>query len=198
MDLTSAVRVSHDFSICPHEQGGKNVVKNYLWLLGAWKVEEEEVDYKPRYDPKGLEVIKTKDPEGLYSLVLSISEKNGRTNNILSHLYGMQILKLGMSGVTQEQLQQLSIDYPLSKHSRALYRVGPGFEEPFDDDDPTNDVKARVDFNLESDANDGEDLKIGELCMRLQTMRTRPREFFFHHFYLCFIILEPRTVILIK
>ncbi|MCE0481197.1 hypothetical protein HAX54_038754, partial [Datura stramonium] len=56
--------------------GRQNVVKNYLWLLGAWKV-EEEVDYKPRYDPKGLEVIKTKDRGFMPSLVLSISEKNG-------------------------------------------------------------------------------------------------------------------------
>ncbi|MCE3051494.1 hypothetical protein HAX54_049977, partial [Datura stramonium] len=33
----------------------------------------------------------------------------------------------------------LNIDYPLSKHSRALYKVGLEFEEHFDDDDSTDD-----------------------------------------------------------
>ncbi|MCD9644031.1 hypothetical protein HAX54_032001 [Datura stramonium] len=39
---------------------------------------------------------------------------------------------LRMSGVTEEQLQQLNMDYPLSEHSRTLYRVGPSFEDPID------------------------------------------------------------------
>ncbi|MCD7463677.1 hypothetical protein HAX54_051121 [Datura stramonium] len=42
--------------------------------------------------------------------------------------------KKRMNGVTEEQLQQLNMDYPMSKHSRALCRVGPRFEEPLDDD----------------------------------------------------------------
>ncbi|MCD7459607.1 hypothetical protein HAX54_041436 [Datura stramonium] len=46
---------------------------------------------------------------------------------------------LRMSGVTEEQLQQLNMNYPLSEHSRALYRVGPGFEEPINYDDTTNE-----------------------------------------------------------
>ncbi|MCE3051835.1 hypothetical protein HAX54_050936 [Datura stramonium] len=66
--------------------------------------EEEEADYKPAYDPKGIDVTKTKE------------------------------LRLRMNGLTEEHLQQLNIGYPLSKHSRALYRVGPGYEEPLDDD----------------------------------------------------------------
>ncbi|MCD9560299.1 hypothetical protein HAX54_018822 [Datura stramonium] len=58
--------------------------------------------------------------------------------------------KLRMSGVIEEQLQQLNIDYPLSEHSRSLCRDGPEFEDPFYDDDATNDEKAQVDSNLES------------------------------------------------
>ncbi|MCD9559091.1 hypothetical protein HAX54_016823, partial [Datura stramonium] len=79
-------------------------------------VEEDVVNYRLRYDPKGLDVEKTKEPEAA----------------VAEH-------------------------YPLSKYSRALSRVKPGFEEPFDDDDPADDEQVRVDSDLESDANDGED-----------------------------------------
>lgn len=44
------------------------------------------------------------------------------------------------------------MDYPLSEHSIALCRVGPGFEEPLDDDLATEDEMARVDSDIESDA----------------------------------------------
>ncbi|MCD9643008.1 hypothetical protein HAX54_030106 [Datura stramonium] len=39
---------------------------------------------------------------------------------------------LRMSRVTKEQQHKLNTDYPLRVHSRALCRVGPEFEEPFD------------------------------------------------------------------
>ncbi|MCD9642537.1 hypothetical protein HAX54_029392, partial [Datura stramonium] len=68
------------------------------------KVEEEEVDYRPRYDPKGLHVTKTKELKGIYHPVLPISKRNACIDNVLSHLYGMQMLQLRMSGVTEEQL----------------------------------------------------------------------------------------------
>ncbi|MCD7463544.1 hypothetical protein HAX54_050833 [Datura stramonium] len=41
--------------------------------------------------------------------------------------------------------------------TKALYRVGLDFEEPFDDDDATDVEQARVDSNLESDVDDGDD-----------------------------------------
>ncbi|MCD9558368.1 hypothetical protein HAX54_015718 [Datura stramonium] len=46
---------------------------------------------------------------------------------------------LRMNRVTEQQLQQLNIDYPLSEHLRALCRVGPRYEEPLDDDVATED-----------------------------------------------------------
>ncbi|MCD9640840.1 hypothetical protein HAX54_026545 [Datura stramonium] len=128
-------------------------------FLRAKKVEEEEADYRPWHDPKGLDVTKTKEPEIQHNLVLSISERNAHINNILSHLYVMQMLQLRMCRVTEEQQQQLN---PLRAHSRALCRVGPCFEEPFDEDDPTNDEQACVDSYLESDADDGGDSEMGE------------------------------------
>ncbi|MCE0481318.1 hypothetical protein HAX54_038996 [Datura stramonium] len=52
--------------------------------------------------------------------------------------------------------------YLLSENSRALYRVGPGFREPFDDDDATNEEQAQVDSNLESNSDDGDDSEMGK------------------------------------
>ncbi|MCD9642064.1 hypothetical protein HAX54_028662 [Datura stramonium] len=74
-------------------------------------IEEEEVDYKPSYGPRGVD--------------------------------------LRMNGVTEEQLQQINIDYPLSEHSQALYRVGPRYKEPLDDDVFTEDEMSRVDSDIE-------------------------------------------------
>ncbi|MCD7460540.1 hypothetical protein HAX54_043731 [Datura stramonium] len=69
------------------------------------QIEEEVVDYRPMYDLKGIDVTKTKDPEGIHGPFLSIGERHVRLNNMLSHLYGMQMLQLRMNGVTEEQLQ---------------------------------------------------------------------------------------------
>ncbi|MCD7454827.1 hypothetical protein HAX54_026170 [Datura stramonium] len=53
------------------------------------QIDEEVVDYRPRYDPEGIDVTKTKDPKGIHGSVLSISERNACINNVLSHLYGI-------------------------------------------------------------------------------------------------------------
>ncbi|MCD7453474.1 hypothetical protein HAX54_021066 [Datura stramonium] len=49
----------------------------------------------------------------------------------------------------------------VTSSSHGNKRVGPGFEEPFDDDDATNEDQARVDSDLESD-DDKDDSEIGE------------------------------------
>ncbi|MCD7457926.1 hypothetical protein HAX54_036580, partial [Datura stramonium] len=67
-------------------------------------VEEEEVNYRLRYDQKGLDVTKTKESKGLHGPVLSINKRNARIDNALSQLYSMQMLQLKMSGVTEELL----------------------------------------------------------------------------------------------
>ncbi|MCE0482452.1 hypothetical protein HAX54_041242 [Datura stramonium] len=83
--------------------------------VGSRSKKEEEADYRLAYDPRGIDVTKTKEPEGINGPVLSVNECNARIDNMLSHLYGMQILQLRMNGVTEEQLQQLNLDYPLSE-----------------------------------------------------------------------------------
>ncbi|MCD7454179.1 hypothetical protein HAX54_023893 [Datura stramonium] len=131
--------------------------------INIGQIDEEVAGYRQCYDLKGLDVTKIKDPKGIHGPVLSIIERSMCTNNILSHLYGMQMLQLRMSNVIEEQL---NTDYPLSEHSRALYRVGLGFKELFDDDDATDEEQARVDSNLESDDN-GDDSEMGEATFAL-------------------------------
>ncbi|MCD9639613.1 hypothetical protein HAX54_024248 [Datura stramonium] len=70
-----------------------------------------------------------------------------------------------MNGVIEEKLQQLNIDYPLSEHSRALCRVGPGYEEPLDVDVATEDEMARVDSDIESSDDDEKDFEMGESAL---------------------------------
>ncbi|MCE3049642.1 hypothetical protein HAX54_045457, partial [Datura stramonium] len=68
---------------------------------------------------------------------------------------------LRMSRVTEEQLQQLNIYYPLSERSKALFRVVSEFQEPFDEDDSLDEEQARVEFDLESNDN-GDDYEMGK------------------------------------
>ncbi|MCD9643790.1 hypothetical protein HAX54_031489 [Datura stramonium] len=119
-------------------------------FLHRHDIEEEEADYRPANDPRRIDVTEKKEPEGINGAFLSVNERNARIDNILSHLYGMQMLQLRMNGVIEEQLQQLNIDYPLSEHLQAHCRVGLGYEEPLDDDVATEDEMTRVDSDLES------------------------------------------------
>ncbi|MCD9638708.1 hypothetical protein HAX54_022844 [Datura stramonium] len=104
-------------------------------FLRGHQIDEEVVNYRPWYDPKGIDVKKKKKPEGIHCLCCPS---------------------------VKEQIQQLNMDYRFSEHSRALYRVGPRIEEPLDDYDATDEEKARVDSNLES-KDDGDDSKMGEV-----------------------------------
>ncbi|MCE0480554.1 hypothetical protein HAX54_037521 [Datura stramonium] len=60
-------------------------------------------------------------------------------------------------------LQKVSIDYP-REHSRVL-RVGPGYEEPLDDDVAMEDEMARVESDLECSDDNEEDSKMGEAAL---------------------------------
>ncbi|MCD9642791.1 hypothetical protein HAX54_029804 [Datura stramonium] len=63
-----------------------------IQFLRGHQIDEKVVDYRPRYDPKSIDLMKIKDPKGMHDPMLSISERHARIDNVLSHLYGMQIL----------------------------------------------------------------------------------------------------------
>ncbi|MCD7472665.1 hypothetical protein HAX54_013966 [Datura stramonium] len=75
------------------------------------------------------------DPRPMKDLLLSLPYRDIRHT-----LSGLRLLK--MSKVIEEKLQQLHINYPLSKHSRALCKFEPEFEESFDDNDAIDDEQA--------------------------------------------------------
>ncbi|MCE3051081.1 hypothetical protein HAX54_048874 [Datura stramonium] len=109
-------------------------------FLREQQIDVEVVDYRPRYNLKELNLMKTKDSEDIYGPVLSNNEHNARIDNVLNHLYSMKMLQLRI--------------------------VGLGFEEPFDDDDAIDEEQARVVSYLESD-DDGDDSDMGELLFPL-------------------------------
>ncbi|MCD9646149.1 hypothetical protein HAX54_035717, partial [Datura stramonium] len=94
----------------------------------------------------------------------------------------------------EQALQQLNIEYPLSEHSRALYRVGPEFEDPLDDDMPLMMNRLELAPFKSSIVMMERTQRWGKLLMPPQIIRARPMEFFFHPFYLCFIVLALSAI----
>ncbi|MCD7450306.1 hypothetical protein HAX54_005283 [Datura stramonium] len=70
--------------------------------------------------------------------------------------------ELRLSGVTDDQLQQLNADYLLNEHVMAFCKVEAEYKEPMDDDIPIDDDQARNDSDLEFDDVDGEDSEMGD------------------------------------
>ncbi|MCD9641343.1 hypothetical protein HAX54_027497 [Datura stramonium] len=59
-------------------------------FLRGHDIEEEEADYRPDYDPRWIDVIKTKEPKGINGPVLFVNERNMQIENMSSHLYGYE------------------------------------------------------------------------------------------------------------
>lgn len=49
-----------------------------------------------------------------------------------------------------EQMHQLDYDYLLNEHTWAMYRVGPAFQEPVDDNMPTDEDRRLLDSAIEA------------------------------------------------
>ncbi|MCE3216338.1 hypothetical protein HAX54_006158 [Datura stramonium] len=58
-------------------------------FLHGHDIEKEEADYRPTFDPMGIDVTKTKEPRGINDPVLSINEHNARIDIMLNHLYAL-------------------------------------------------------------------------------------------------------------
>ncbi|MCD7471133.1 hypothetical protein HAX54_011436 [Datura stramonium] len=69
-------------------------------FLRALHIEEKATDYRLLHDSKGR-CKKSKEPEDQHIMTLSIVEQNAQIDNVLSHLYGMQILQFRKSEVTK-------------------------------------------------------------------------------------------------
>ncbi|MCD9642684.1 hypothetical protein HAX54_029591, partial [Datura stramonium] len=76
-----------------------------------------------------------------------------------------QMLQLRINSVTEEKLQQIKMLPSEGEHSRALYRVGPRFKEPLDDNMATEDEMARVDSDIESSDAGEDDSEMGKATL---------------------------------
>ncbi|MCD7469082.1 hypothetical protein HAX54_007863 [Datura stramonium] len=93
---------------------------------------------------RGLRGMPSIDPTTFKDLILrpsytEIKHTLNGPNSIFKSIVRMKMIQLRMSGVMEVKLGHLNMDYALSEHSRALCGVWSGFEEPFDDDDATDE-----------------------------------------------------------
>ncbi|MCD7472654.1 hypothetical protein HAX54_013953 [Datura stramonium] len=121
-------------------------------------VAEQELSYKlcvAQRDGKKMDVTKTNEPKAHHDPILYVFERNAKNDSYQSHIYGIAILQLRLS-------RRLNAYYPLNEHARARCRVRAEYEEPVDNEIPTNVTQAREDSNVESDDSNGEDSEMGE------------------------------------
>ncbi|MCD7465347.1 hypothetical protein HAX54_001073 [Datura stramonium] len=90
---------------------------------------------KPWYDSKGLDVMKMEELKGIHSPVLSISERNTRINNILSHLVAPGFEEpFGDADATDEEQDRLDSDLE-SDDDGDDSEMGEATYAPTDDED---------------------------------------------------------------
>lgn len=58
-------------------------------------------------------------------------------------MYGLTMLQLKIEGrpTTQQEVRTVELDYPLRPHARTMLRIGLDFDEPLDDDVPTDEER---------------------------------------------------------
>ncbi|MCD9559646.1 hypothetical protein HAX54_017781 [Datura stramonium] len=130
---------------------------------------EEHQDVRkapPQLKRYGLHSV-TEQEDRIFTLGLGfVFDAPGEYNlNMVKEFLVNWMPKERMNGVTEEQLQQLNMDYPLSEHSRALCRVWAVYEKPLYDDMSTEDEMARVDQNIESSEDNEEDSEMEEASL---------------------------------
>uniref|UniRef100_M1DZQ9 Uncharacterized protein n=1 Tax=Solanum tuberosum TaxID=4113 RepID=M1DZQ9_SOLTU len=121
-------------------------------ILKADGIEEEAMDMTVAYHPdltgKIVYVTRTKALDTFHGFVLLAQERQARDDSIMARMFGMAKLQLQIGGrpVTNEEMETLADQYPLFESATFLYRSGPTFLEPLDDDEATVD-KAMDDEN---------------------------------------------------
>ncbi|PHT34449.1 hypothetical protein CQW23_26249 [Capsicum baccatum] len=125
-------------------------------MLRKEDVEEEPADHKLPHNPKKVDLTKVKDAETTHGVNLTTAERHARDESFFRHLYGMTRFTMMSGGriPTAEELQQLDHDYPMNRHAWEICGVGVYFEEPLDDDVPTDDDRRLPDSDDEETSDD--------------------------------------------
>ncbi|MCD9644621.1 hypothetical protein HAX54_033008, partial [Datura stramonium] len=79
-----------------------------------------------------FDVTKTKEPKVVNGPVLYVNECNGRIDNMLSHLYDMQMLQLRMNG---DRMARVDSDIESSDVEEEDSEMGEAALAPTDDED---------------------------------------------------------------
>ncbi|PHU17445.1 hypothetical protein BC332_13140 [Capsicum chinense] len=122
-------------------------------------VDEEELDYKPEVITHPMDITTARSTSGTAGLILTMLERQTRTDEVLDRLYGLMMMMSKTKGrsATLEELYVVEFDYPLGHHARTMLRIGPNFVEPIDDDIPTDEEHRYRDSDVESDEEDQSD-----------------------------------------
>ncbi|PHT28408.1 Zinc finger A20 and AN1 domain-containing stress-associated protein 8 [Capsicum baccatum] len=125
-------------------------------MLRKEDIEEEPAEHKLPHNPKKVDLTKVKDVETTHGVNLTTTERHARDESFFRHLYGMTRFTMMSGGCipTAEELQQLDHDYPMNRHAREMCGVGVYFEEPLDDDVPTDDDRRLPDSDDEENSDD--------------------------------------------
>ncbi|MCE0481263.1 hypothetical protein HAX54_038881 [Datura stramonium] len=99
-------------------------------------IEEEEVDYRPTYDPRGIDVAKIKEIEGINSSVLFVNTRNARIGNMLSHLYrpGFEV-PFDDDVAIEDEMARVDSDIKCSDDNEKNSEMGEAALTPTDDEE---------------------------------------------------------------
>ncbi|KAG5590000.1 hypothetical protein H5410_040514 [Solanum commersonii] len=123
----------------------------------AQGIEKEAVDltiaFLPDLTGKLVDVTQTKALDMSHGPVLSAQERQAHDDSVMARMFDMAELQLQIRGrsVIDEEMENLADRYLLTKSAASLYRIGPAFLEPLDDDEATAD---EVMEDEEDDVND--------------------------------------------
>ncbi|KAH0776742.1 hypothetical protein KY290_008153 [Solanum tuberosum] len=114
-------------------------------FLRSEGIEEETEDMTVAYHPdltsKLVDVTRTKALDISHRPVLFAQERQSRDDSVMARMFGMVELQLRIGGrpVTEDELETLVDRYPLIDSVAFLFKSGPAFLEPLDDDEANTD-----------------------------------------------------------
>lgn len=113
--------------------------------LRTLEIEEECQDLTAKDYPHLVchlvDVTKVKAPEPEQGPIMTNAVRQARDDSWMGRMFGMAEMQLRLGGrpATEEEMAALPSRYPLTESAMHMCRVGPGFQEPLDDDEPTED-----------------------------------------------------------
>lgn len=92
-----------------HRYGVRGLLTQFLRRR---RVENKELDYKPMVDSLLIDVTTSRSTAGDQGSILTMAERQARTDEITTKIYGLQILQLqvGERASTNEEIHAIMLD----------------------------------------------------------------------------------------